>query len=281
LVRPPDGKPCQFTDFVFNFANTKFPQMKDQNPLMRHRRDFLKKAAIGSLAALSLPGIVKAGTLSQKQRRISLSGNETILFQGDSITDAGRTREVLESNHPRGLGSGYAMLASASLLHKRPGMNLSIYNKGISGNKVYQLAERWDADTLALKPNILSILIGVNDYWHTKRDYKGTVETYRSDYRELLERTQKALPGVKLIIGEPFAIPGVKAVDETWYPDFDGYRAAAKEMADTFSAVFIPYQSIFNQAMKSAPGAYWAHDGVHPSLAGAQLMAIAWLNAVK
>jgi lysophospholipase L1-like esterase len=251
---------------------------------MQHqdRRNFLKKAAISSMAAFSLHDIVTAGSpASRKQKRISLSGKETILFQGDSITDAGRNREADDFNNPRALGSGYAMLASASLLHKKAGKDLRVYNKGISGNKVYQLDERWATDTFALKPDILSILIGVNDYWHTKRDYKGTAETYRTDYRALIERTKKELPNVKLIIGEPFALTGIKAVDETWYPDFDGYRAAAKEIADQFGTVFIPYQSIFDNALKLAPGIYWTHDGVHPSLAGSQLMAAAWLNAIK
>lgn len=247
-----------------------------------NRRSFLKKAAVGSIAAMSFSEIVQAASpMSKMARRIAISSGDTILFQGDSITDAGRNRELSDANNARALGSGYAFLTAASILQTKAGLDLKIYNKGISGNKVYQLAERWDADALSLKPNILSILIGVNDYWHTKRDYKGTVETYRSDFKALLERTLKALPGVKLIIGEPFAVAGIKAVDNTWYPDFDGYRAAAREIADQFNAVFIPYQSIFDRAIKSAPGVYWTYDGVHPSVAGAQLMATAWLECIR
>ena len=97
---------------------------------------------------------------------------------------------------------------------------MRIYNKGISGNKVYQLAERWEKDCLEIKPGIISILIGVNDIWHKLNgNYNGTVEIYRNDYISLLERTKKAIPEVKLIICEPFAVKGVKAVDDKWYPD--------------------------------------------------------------
>src|SRR5690606_14216881 len=111
--------------------------------------------------------------------------------------------------------------------------------------------------------------------------YDGTVEVYSKDYRALLERTRKQFPNVRLIIGEPFAVKGIKAVDDTWYPDFDGYRSAAREIAAEFGAAFIPYQRVFDQAQRSAPGVYWTHDGVHPSPAGAALMAHAWLETVK
>jgi lysophospholipase L1-like esterase len=167
-------------------------------------------------------------------------------------------------------------------LFKYADKNLKIYNKGISGNKVYQLTERWDADCLDIKPNLLSILIGVNDFWHTLTGgYKGTVETYTTDFKKLLDRTKQALPDVKLIIGEPFAVKGVKAVDDKWYPAFDAYRTSAKEIASQYDAVWIPYQSIFDKAIETAPGSYWTIDGVHPSVAGAQLMAHAWLETVK
>jgi lysophospholipase L1-like esterase len=180
------------------------------------------------------------------------------------------------------MGSGYAMIAASGLLFQYADKNLKIYNRGISGNKVYQLADRWEKDCLDIKPNVLSILIGVNDFWHKLLGrYNGTIQTYREDYKALLDRTKQKLPDVKLIIGEPYAVTGVKAVDEKWFPDFNEYRAAAKEIAESFDAVFIPYQSVFDKAQKIAPGSYWTIDGVHPSLAGAHLMAHAWMEAVK
>ena len=253
--------------------------MENQN---NSRRSFLKKAAFGTLAAVSIPEILSASMAEKGTKKIQLMKDNVILFQGDSITDAGRNREDMTFNNPRALGSGYSMLAASYMLEKYAGLNLKIYNKGISGNKVYQLAERWDKDCLDLKPDLLSILIGVNDFWHKLNgNYNGTIEIYWNDYTALLERTKKALPDVKLIICEPFAVPGVKAVDEKWYPDFYEYQKAAREIADKFGAIFIPFQQIYDEGIKEAPGSYWTTDGVHASLAGAQLMAEAWTGVIK
>lgn len=246
-----------------------------------NRRNFIKKAALGGLMAVSIPEILSAAMLPPVKKN-SLGKDNIILFQGDSITDAGRNRDDNTYNNSRALGSGYPMLAGAELLEKHPSLNLKVFNKGISGNKVFQLADRWDTDCLSIKPDILSILIGVNDIWHKLNgQYNGTVEVYKHDYIALLERTKKALPNVKLIICEPFAVPGVKAVDDKWYPEFYGYQKAAREIADQFGATFIPYQKVYDEAQKQAPGAYWTGDGVHPTLAGAQLMAKAWITSIK
>ncbi len=244
------------------------------------RRGFLRKAAFGSLAAISIPEIVSAA-LPQERNGIKLLKGQTILFQGDSITDAGRSRKETGFNNAGALGSGYPMLAAARLLLSHAGLDLKIYNRGISGNKVFQLAERWDEDCIDMKPDVVSILIGVNDIWHKLGgNYNGTVEIYRRDYIALLERTRKALPDVKLIIGEPFGVRGVKAVDDSWYPEFYEYQKAAKEIASQFGAQFIPYQAVYDEAQLRAPAAYWTGDGVHASLAGASLMAEAWLRMV-
>jgi len=254
--------------------------MENQN---NNRRSFIKKAAMGGLLAVSIPEILSAAMVSEGvNKKNKLIKDNIILFQGDSITDSGRNKEDNSFNNARALGSGYPMLAGAALLEKYASLNLKVYNKGISGNKVYQLAERWDKDCLEIKPDILSILIGVNDIWHTlDGTYNGTIEIYRNDFTALLERTKKALPNVRLIICEPFAVPGVKAVDDKWYPEFYGYQKAAREIAVQSGATFIPYQKIYDEAQKQAPGVYWTPDGVHPTLAGAQLMAQAWLETVK
>jgi lysophospholipase L1-like esterase len=246
------------------------------------RRSFLRKAALGTIAAISIPEILSASMVKGKSKAIQILKGQTILFQGDSITDAGRNKEDNGFNNPKVLGSGYAMLAGAALLEKYASLDLKIFNKGISGNKVFQLADRWDKDCLEIKPDVLSILIGVNDIWHKLNgQYNGTVEIYRKDYIALLERTKQALPDVKLIICEPFAVNGVKAVNEKWYPEFYDYQTAAREIAIQFGATFIPFQSIYDEAQKQAPGVYWTGDGVHPSLAGAQLMAKAWVEVIK
>jgi lysophospholipase L1-like esterase len=241
------------------------------------RRNFLKTASLGGLLGVNIPEIV-----SGSKGKIRLSKDDIILFQGDSITDAHRKTSDTAPNSPAALGASYPFLAAAELLLDHPADNLHIYNRGVSGNKVYQLAERWQADCLDLKPTVLSILVGVNDFWHTLvNGYTGTLKTYKDDYKALLDRTKQALPDVKLIIGEPYAVNGVKSVDDKWYPAFNDYRQAARDVASGFGAVFIPYQEIYDRAQKSAPGSYWTIDGVHPSLAGAKLMAQAWLQAVR
>ena len=249
---------------------------------MNNRRNFVRNAALGTMAALASPGIIATAFAAEKGKRVTLEENDVVLFQGDSITDWGRDKNKSAPNDFGALGSGYVLLTASVLLRDHAAKNLQIYNNGISGNKVFQLADRWDTDALALKPNVLSIMIGVNDYWHTVTSgYKGTIDTYKGDYRKLLDRTKKALPNIKLILAEPFALKDVKAVDASWYPAFDTYRQAAHDIAGEYGAAFVPYQTVMDEALKLAPAKYWSLDGVHPSPAGASLMAKAWLEAVK
>ncbi|MBN2270871.1 MAG: SGNH/GDSL hydrolase family protein [Sedimentisphaerales bacterium] len=250
-----------------------------QNGIPTSRRNFIKSLTAASIsgAALTLPGCKIAG--SGRAKSSLIRKESTILFQGDSITDAGRDRNrEANANDSGALGKGYVYSIAAQLLTDMPADGLKIYSRGISGNKVFQLAERWDKDCLDLKPDVLSILIGVNDIWHTLNgNYNGTIEKYEKDYAALLERTIKALPNVKLVICEPFVLR-CGAVNDKWFPEFDGYRAAAKRMADKFDARFVPFQSMFDNASKKAPPAHWAGDGVHPTMAGACLMAQEWLK---
>ena len=250
------------------------------------RRSFFAKSAVGAAALASIPAIVSAsipfeGDAKKEKYSIFEKGN-TILFQGDSITDAGRDKEKELPNVARSFGLGYAFLASSALLNALPGKNLTMYNRGISGNKVYQLAERWQKDCLDLKPDVLSILIGVNDYWHKRNGkYDGTVEVYENDYRKLLQETKAKLPNVKLVICEPFYVVNTSAVDETWAVPMKEYQAAAKKIAKEFNALWVPFQKVFDEAVKHAPATYWTGDGVHPAMPGAQLMAEAWLRVVE
>jgi lysophospholipase L1-like esterase len=251
-----------------------------------NRRNFLWNTAAGVVGLAAIPEILSAAMPSpgRKQKGLlnSLNKSDVILFQGDSITDAGREKEKQLPNSAGSFGPGYAFLAATRILNEYASKQLSIYNRGISGNKVFQLADRWQKDCFDLHPKILSILIGVNDFWHTlDGKYDSTVIKYETDFRQLLTLTKKMLPDVQLVIGEPFAVLGCSAVTEKWYPAFDAYRATAKVMADEFNAIFIPYQAIFDKAQKHAPGKYWTGDGVHPSMAGSSLMAEAWLKAVS
>lgn len=246
-----------------------------------NRRNFLMQS---SIAVLGLPHLINMANPHKKMSNGSfIKKNSTILFQGDSITDGWRHKQHYYANSGPGMGFGYVNQIVTELLGQHPDKSLRFYNRGVSGHKVFQLAKRWEDDCLMLKPDVLSILIGVNDFWHTlTHGYEGTAEVYEKDLRQLLTRTQQELPDIKLIIAEPFVVKGGSSIDESaWIPAFHAYQQSSKEIAQDFDATFIPLQSIFDNALKLADVAYWCPDGVHPSLAGSWLMAQAWLEALN
>lgn len=247
------------------------------------RREFLETAAA------VLGGVGIAGCASTRPAVVDepcsggmLSKGDTVLFQGDSITDAGRSREQAdEVNVQPAMGNGYAWMTASALLTGRASDELQIFNRGISGHKVFQLADRWDKDCLDMKPDVLSILIGVNDIWHSRGgNYDGTVDVYERDYHALIERTRAALPDLKIVLCEPFVLR-CGAIDDSWFPEFDHYRAAARRVSDEHGTAWVPFQEMFDEAVKYAPPKHWAGDGVHPSAAGAALMAQAWVSVVN
>lgn len=204
--------------------------------------------------------------------------NDIILFQGDSITDCGRAREANAVN--RGLGNGYAALVAGRLLADYPDYSLQCLNRGISGNRVVDLYSRIKADVINLKPNVLSVLIGVNDTWHEFGSQNGvSVPKYERVYREFLTEVKQALPDIKLVLCEPFVLPcGV--VTPEWTLEMDQRRVVVQKLSDEFKGVWVPFQTMFNQAQQAAKPEYWAGDGVHPSMAGHERMARLWLSAV-
>lgn len=241
---------------------------------MKRRKFIQLSASMGALPMIT-PGYTPLIQPLRKKR-----DQTVVLFQGDSITDAGRDRKSGIPDKQVGLGRGYAFLAATQLYERYPDLRPKVYNRGISGHKVYQLADRWEQDTIDLKPDVVSILIGVNDHWHSLKDYPGTPEKYRKDFDALLARTKKELPDTPLIICEPFVLLDGTAIEkDKWVPVFDGYRVASRELSKKYKTEFVPFQSIFDKALKRAPTSYWAPDGVHPSLAGAQLMANHWVKA--
>ena len=243
-----------------------------------NRRNFLKVGGAGLATLVSAP-LLAHTSKSKKANKIPES--LTILMQGDSITDAGRDKARYYADDAAGMGRGYVFQIVSHQMGANPDKKWRYYNRGISGNKVFQLADRWEDDCLQLKPDVLSILIGVNDFWHSLKDYPGTAQTYEADFRKLLDRTLKELPNLKLIIGEPFAVKGGRAIDEKWFPDFPKYQKAAAKIAKDYNAQYIPYQKIFDKALNNAPASYWCPDGVHPSMAGAFLMKEAWIKAFE
>jgi lysophospholipase L1-like esterase len=217
-----------------------------------------------------------------QENPMTLAAGDVILFQGDSITDCGRSREKNTGHTREALGEGYPLLAAGLMLSRCPGLNLAVINRGISGNKVVDLPPRWKADALDLKPTVVSILIGVNDTWHSRAGWGAAVplDLYEATYRALLTDTRAALPQVRLVLCEPFVLR-VGAVTDAWFPEIDQRRAVVRKLAGEYGAVFVPFQRVLNRAVKDQPRPeYWLADGVHPTLAGHALLAQAFVKAV-
>ncbi len=216
-----------------------------------------------------------------------------ILFQGDSITDYQREREEemdFESLHDnnvfppiRALGTGYVLLAAAQIQAEYPKQNLQIINRGIDGNRIADLLDRWDKDCLKLKPDYISILIGINDvYWPLVSNEDINVAKFYQIYKEILVWTQKELPQSLIILGQPFLFPGSLVEDyDIWLPKVQEIQMAIASLAQEHSLMLIPYQSIFDNAVSKTKADYWIYDGIHPSNAGNYLMAKSWLEMNK
>ena len=199
--------------------------------------------------------------------------DDRILFTGDSITDCGRRNDP---NHPLGL-AGYVVFAAAGIQAHVASPKLEIYNRGISGNRVKDLLGRFDEDLLALRPTVVSILIGINDTWRAfDRNDPTTTEAYAADYRTILTRIRDEL-GARVVLLEPFVlhVPPDRA---TWRADLNPRIDVVRKLALEFGTELIPLDGLFAQAATQAPPAFWAEDGVHPTIAGHQLIAQAWLK---
>ena len=239
------------------------------------RRSLFQRAAL--VAGATTLSSTAAHTAPAKKATLAM--DDIVLFQGDSITDAGRSRDNGNPNDFAALGHGYPLMITSRLLGVHAAKKLVCYNRGISGHKVPDLAARWQKDTIDIKPALLSILIGVNDYWHMRSGkYDGTVADYESGFTDLLKQTREALPDTTLVICEPFVLR-CGAVDDSWFPEFDERRAAAKRVSDAAGATWVPFQAMFDDAVsESTPPAYWSGDGVHPTMAGHALMSKTWLD---
>jgi lysophospholipase L1-like esterase len=205
---------------------------------------------------------------------IHFDDGQTVLFMGDSITDCGRSRE-----NPAQLGGGYAAMTAARLDTLMPELGLRHLNLGISGNRVRDLKGRWDADCLALQPDILSILIGINDVWRRyDRNDPTSTEAFAADYRAILTAVRQQCPACQIILLEPFVLP-VPADRQAWREDLDPKIAAIRDLAREFADAYVPLDGLFAAAAVRREPAFWAGDGVHPSPAGHMLIAEAWLAA--
>ncbi len=204
-----------------------------------------------------------------------------IVLFGDSITDMGRDRT--SDMGAFSFGHGYSNIIASQLLKSNP-LRYEIYNRGISGDRIVDLYARIKRDVWNVQPNILSILIGVNDVWHDLGENPNGVDIVRYEkvYRMIIEETKERLADVKFILCEPFVLKG--AATEEHYADFlkvKDYAKVVKRLAEEYSLYFLPLQKILDEAAEKFGADKFLYDGVHPSLAGAGLIADAWLNLFR
>lgn len=209
---------------------------------------------------------------------------KTILFQGDSITDCGRKREVFDN-----MGSGYPLLVKSQLGFE----NIEEYNfinRGISGNRIVDVYSRIKSDIINLKPDYMSILIGVNDVWHEFGAENGVdAEKFEKIYCMLIEEIKEALPNIKIILLEPFCLRASATENTEEIPDkWEIFNLEVKKRSEKTKAVaekydlkFIPLQSKLDAAAKNSENTYWLADGVHPTPMGHELIKREWLKAFE
>ncbi len=245
------------------------------------RRNFIRGMALTGLGTIALPKS-KAFASVLKEQESNPTKGKVILFQGDSITDGNRGRNT-DPNHI--MGHGYAFSIASRLGARYPKKKLTFYNRGVSGNKVNDLAARWQKDTLDLKPDVLSILVGVNDSASVvfKREPVISVEEYEKGYRALLDQTKAQFPDIQFVLCEPFILKVGKVKDnwEAYQKDISQRQAIVKKLAEQYNAVFVGLQEVFDKACKKAPANYWIWDGVHPTVAGHELITRKWLKMAK
>lgn len=201
---------------------------------------------------------------------------QVILFQGDSITDCGRRL----GNNP--LGNGYAnkVVELYSILY--PDHKVRFVNRGISGNRVRDLLSRYEEDFKEVKPDFISILIGINDTWRRyDRNDETTAAEYERDYRILLEKIKKDLPDCKIMIIEPFLLNSVPD-RPTWRVDLDPKIQVARTLAAEFADYYLPLDGIFAKANVEGDSLKaLAEDGVHPTELGHGVIAKSYLKILK
>jgi len=217
-----------------------------------------------------------------------------VLFIGDSITDGDRSRTG-DVNHA--LGDTYVRLIAARYGYDHPADAVEFLNRGINGHRITDLAARWEEDCLRLRPDILTVFVGVNDAASVveltvppppRTDGKPpkslvTLELFRETYDLLLSITRRELPKTTIILCTPFVLPLDKIGKDwnLWNAEVSKFAGVVRELALKHRTYLVHFQPVFEAATIKAPPAFWMPDGVHPSAAGHQLMADEWVKIAE
>ena len=206
--------------------------------------------------------------------KIEIQHNDTIVFIGDSITDAGRFEGIYKP-----FGYGYVHFVANQLLAKYPDYNLEIINTGISGNTIRDLKSRWQKDCLNHNPAIISVLIGINDVWrfHTNRyDEAVLCDEYELTYKKLLTLAREN-NNCQLVLMEPFMF--CDDSNNPMYKDLQNFIDSVHKLAYQFDAVLVPLQNSINKIIVRVPPKMWSDDMVHPYIWAHCWIAQRWLEA--
>jgi len=206
--------------------------------------------------------------------------NSKLLMIGDSITDCGRAYPVAEGPGET-LGTGYVSLVNACLTATQPGTGIRIVNMGVNGNTVRDLAARWEGDVMALKPDWLSIMIGINDVWRLFDAWPGRESTidldeYNRTLDRLIQKTQPLLKG--LVLMTPFLIEPNRS--DPMRAKMDEYVAVVRNLAGRHGAILVDTQAAFDEVLTELEPIRLAADRVHPNLSGHMILARAFLQAI-
>ncbi len=248
------------------------------------RRKFIKQVGLGTAAAMLgavTSGVAMPKPVLQKDRKGSTAGKR-ILFQGDSITDGNRGRTE-DPNHI--MGHGYAFSIASRWGYAYPEKDLHFINRGVGSDKIIDLQARWQEDTLDQKPDILSILVGINGCTSMVGDWPPQVNAalFEHTYTQLLDQSLQALPNVQLVLCQPFILK-VGQVAEKWeayQKEMQQRQEIVAALALKYKAIFVPFQDALNKACKRAPADYWIWDGIHPRVAGHEVLALEWMKQVE
>ena len=209
-----------------------------------------------------------------------------ILFQGDSITDGNRYKSKAsewDKNHQ--IGHSYVYIITGLLGMQYPERGLEFVNRGISGNTAGELEKRWQTDALDIEPDVLSVLVGVNDCvrasTHAVKDLSAS--RYEESYRSILRQSREKNPELKIILLEPFAYTDTQNIEnaEIRRAILRTEQKIVRRLAEEFDAIFIPLQELFDKARTVREPSYWLWDGTHPTEAGHALIAREYLKATK
>jgi lysophospholipase L1-like esterase len=256
---------------------------------MLNRRTFLNRGAVGVTTAATVASSplqaapAKPSVIDGYDYRLpTFKKGSRLLFQGDSITDMKWGRNQRDRNHY--LGHSYVYLIASRLGVDMPEAKLEIFNRGMSGHKVHDLRARWQKDAIDMKPDLLSILVGINDVGRTVTKDKGFDE-WEANYRFILDASRKANPDLRIVLLDPFVLASGGLTNPDAYKAkrglVDRLCVIVAQLAKDYQAVHVRTQKIFDAAAQAVDPAHWIWDGVHPLPQGHELIARNWLQQVS